>query len=396
MVELIREKLTWRSRLAERNPSPDKAVDSLGKKKAAYLALKSGDLEKARDLYYELNQSYPWVAAFKFNLALTYFKQGRLQEALENLNAGLSIEPGDEKAQAMKRTIESRCKKTQPDAASSSQQIKPIVLDRNREDERMTACFLDGQQLYPRVLSLDDAADASIPGKRQPEYSASRLMNFVVFEKQRHRLENRSIHENAIDDEPHATRLTWYFSSRDMNEENKPIPNSIVFHSHPKLTAVSVNDLMTKIELLPSGEDTVFMDTMKSRYSYEISYIKEAINALHKSNQYQPTIKACEKYLEHFPDDLEILFELGNFHLERGNLGQSEATFKKILEIYYDNAYAWHNLARVYEVRGLGQFEAFCLQKARSFGYPVDEIRLARLMIKAIPVDPFMANAQWE
>jgi tetratricopeptide (TPR) repeat protein len=260
----------------------------------------------------------------------------------------------------------------------------------------MTACILDSQHLCPSIILLDDAADASTPGKSQPGYSFSRLMNFVVFEKQRHRQENRSMHENNIDDEPHATRLSWYFLDFDMNENNKPIPNSIVFHPRPKLTAESVDDLMTKIEQLPGSDDTVFMDTMKSRYSYEISYIKEAINALHKSNQYQPTVQACEKYLEHFPDDLEILFELGNIYLEKGNLGQSEITFKKILELYYDNAYAWHNLARVYEIKGLGQFEAFCLQKAKVFGYPVDEIRLARLMIKGIPVDPFTDNVQWE
>ncbi len=396
MVELTGEILIWRSRLAERKVPPDAAEDSLGRKKAAHDALKSGDLEKARELYEQLNKSYPWVAAFKFNLALTHFKQGRMQEALENVNAGLAIEPGDEKAQAMRRAIESRCKDAKHDAASSDERTVPIVLERNREDERMTAGFLNDQDLCPRARLSDDAADAAPPGKSQPGYGSSRLMNFVVFEKQRHRLENRSMYENDIDDEPHATRLWWYFLDFDMNENNKPIPNSIVFRPRLKLTAESVDDLMTKIELLPRGDDIVFMDTTKSRYSYEINYIKEAINALHKSNQYQATIKACEKYLEHFPEDLEILFELGNFHLEKGNLGQSEATFKKILEIYYDNAYAWHNLARVYEIKGLGQFEAFCLQKAKTFGYPVDEIRYARLMIKGVPIDPFTDNVQWE
>ncbi len=382
--------------MAERNAPPDEPGDSLGRKKAAYDALRSGNLEKAWDLYNQLNQAYPWVAAFKFNLALTEFKQGRLRAALESVNAGLAIEPGDEKAQAMKRAIESRCKEPPNDSVPSNKRAKPIDLERNREDERMTTIFREGQHLYPRILFLENAADASTAGKNQPEYSSSRLMNLVVFEKQRRRQENRSTFENDLDDVPHVTRLAWYFSDRDMNEDTKPIPNSIVFHPRPKLTAESVDDLMAKIEQLPSSEDAVFMDTMKSRYSYDISFIKEVINSLHKSQQYQPTVQACEKYLAHFPDDLEILFELGNIHLERGNLGPSEATFKKILEIYYDNAYAWYNLARVYEIRGLGQFEAFCLQKARSFGYPVEEIRLARLMIKGIPVDPFTDNVQWE
>jgi tetratricopeptide (TPR) repeat protein len=382
--------------MAEKTAHPDEAGDSLGRKRAAYDALKSGNLEKARELFDQLSLSYPWVAAFKFNLALTDFKQGRLQEALKNLNAGLAMEPGDEKAQSMKHAIELRFKETQRGVPPPEDRIKPIPFERNREDARMTACFLDGPHFCPSISFLANATDESSPATKQPEYSYSRLMNFVVFEKQRRRLESRSMYENDVGDEPHTTRLLWYFSNREMNEDNKPIPNNIVFRPHVELTGEAVDDLMTRIELLPRAEDTVFMDTMKSRYSYEINFIKEAINELHRSNQYQRTIQAYEKFLEHFPDDLEILFELGNLHLERGNIVQSEATLKKILENYYENAYAWHNLARVYEIKGLGQFEGFCLQQAKTFGYPVDEIRLARLMLKGIPVDPFTDNVQWE
>ncbi|MEX2683945.1 MAG: tetratricopeptide repeat protein [Candidatus Sigynarchaeota archaeon] len=181
-----------------------------------------------------------------------------------------------------------------------------------------------------------------------------------------------------------------------MNEKNDVFPNKCLFHAPPEITAEFVDNLMTRIDLLPRAEDTIFMDTMKSRYSYDIHYIKDAINELRRSNQYQQAIQASEKYLEHFPDDLEILFSLGNMHLERGNIVQSEKSFKKIVELYYENAYAWYNLAKIYEIQGLWQFEAFCLQQAKNFGYQIDEIRLARLLLKGVPIDPFTDNVHWE
>nr|MDO8086115.1 tetratricopeptide repeat protein [Candidatus Sigynarchaeum springense]MDO8119655.1 tetratricopeptide repeat protein [Candidatus Sigynarchaeota archaeon] len=375
---------------------PDE-TSSLGRKNAAYQALKSGNLEKARDLFENLSKSYPWVASFKFNLALTCFKLGQLEMALDNLNAGLASEPGDEKAIKLKLAIESRCKKMKQESKPPEDQKKPVIaLDRNREDEKIIKYILEGQFQQNQGLLPGMRTGATSPPVNRAEYSSSRLMNFVIFEKQRRRTELRSMYDNHMNDEVHQDRLSWYFSDRDINEDNAVLPNKIVFRTRPKITAEFVDDLMSRIELLPRDEDTVFMDTMKSRYSYDINYIKEAINELHRSNHYKQTIQACEMYLEHFPDDLEILFVLGNLHFERGNIVQSEAAFKKILEMYYENAYAWYNLAKTYEIRGLWQLEAFCLQQAKTFGYRIDEIRLARLLIKGVPIDPFTDNVHWQ
>ncbi|MBN2153866.1 MAG: tetratricopeptide repeat protein [Candidatus Lokiarchaeota archaeon] len=381
--------------MAERK-EPDDVVGSLGKKNAAYQALKTGDLEKAKNLFEELAKEYPWVASFKFNLALTYFKLGQFQTALESVDAGLAIEPGDERARAMREAIATKTEMTKRETTALEDRIKPVALERNLEDEKMTAAFLDSQFTEHVIVlpSGETEPDASPTGP--PGYSYSRLMNFVVFESQRRRTELRSGNENSTEEDPHAARLSWYSPASDSDRASDAAPYGIAFSPRPKITAEYVDDLMTRIDMLPKTEEAVFMDTLKSRYSYDIRYIKEAINELHRSQHYQEAIRACEKFLTHFPDDLEVLFEMGNFFLERGNIVQSETMFKRIIEMYYENAYAWHNLARIYEIRGLWQYEAFCLQQAKNFGYPVDEIRLARFLIRGVPVDPFTDNVHWE
>ncbi|NMC06783.1 MAG: tetratricopeptide repeat protein [Candidatus Lokiarchaeota archaeon] len=382
--------------MADRNEATEKADGSLERKKAAYDAMKAGDMVRAEEMFRALSKSYPWVPAFKFNLALACLKQDKFRDALDYLNEGLAIEPDDSKAITMKRTIEASLN-AKPDDASTGDagKTRPGV-ERNRNIPPIITTMLQARVPAMHATSIDGGADGMATARIQTGYSYSRLMNFIVFEKQRRHHEVRSTHGNDIDDEQNAIKLSWFFSRTDMNENNKPIPNTVVFHAPPKLTGDAISDLIDKIDALPKNEDSIFLDSMKSRFSYEIAYIKEAINELHRSRQYQKLVEVCTRFLEHFPDDLEILFELGNTHMEQGNIVQAEASFRKIIEMYYENAYAWHNLAKVYQIKGLAQFESFCLQKARDFGYEVDEARLGSLLLRGIPVDPFTDNVQWE
>ncbi|MBN2154389.1 MAG: tetratricopeptide repeat protein, partial [Candidatus Lokiarchaeota archaeon] len=103
----------------------------------------------------------------------------------------------------------------------------------------------------------------------------------------------------------------------------------------------------------------------------------------------EQAIRVYSAYVDYFPEDFEALFNLGFCHRELGNYRESEEIFMRIIELFYDNAYAWYNLSVIYSITTEGDKEAYCLQKAREFGYAVDVNRLSRLLVTYAPKNPF-------
>ncbi|MEX2727177.1 MAG: tetratricopeptide repeat protein [Candidatus Sigynarchaeum springense] len=132
-----------------------------------------------------------------------------------------------------------------------------------------------------------------------------------------------------------------------------------------------------------SGDDAALKAAMAK--------IKRVALALYNNTQYEQAIQIYSTFLDFFPEDFEALFNLGFCYRELGNYKDSEDMFKRIIELFYDNAYAWYNLSVIYSFTTEGDKEAYCLQRAREFGYVVDLNRLSRLLVAYTPKNPFDA-----
>jgi tetratricopeptide (TPR) repeat protein len=119
--------------------------------------------------------------------------------------------------------------------------------------------------------------------------------------------------------------------------------------------------------------------------------IKRVALDLYNNTQYEQAISIYSAFIGYFPEDYEALFNTGFCHRELGNYKESEVMFMRIIELFYDNAYAWYNLSMIYSITTEGDKEAYCLQRAREFGYAVDVNRLSRLMVTYAPKNPFDA-----
>jgi len=122
-----------------------------------------------------------------------------------------------------------------------------------------------------------------------------------------------------------------------------------------------------------------------------MSKIKRVALDLYNNTQYEQAIQIYSAFVDFFPEDFEALFNLGFCYRELGNYKDSEIMFKRIIELFYDNAYAWYNLSVIYSLTTEGDKEAYCLQRAREFGYVVDITRLSRLLVTYTPKNPFDA-----
>lgn len=130
-------------------------------------------------------------------------------------------------------------------------------------------------------------------------------------------------------------------------------------------------------------------DDAAARAKATVAKIKRVALDLYNNTQYEQAINIYTTLLVYFPEDFEALFNLGFCHRELGNYKDAEETFKHIIELFYDNAYAWYNLSVIYGITTEGAMEAYCLQRAREFGYAVDINRLSRLMVSFTPKNPF-------
>lgn len=285
----------------------------------------------------------------------------------------------------------------------------PNGLDRNYDVPQECTSLLESDPPFSHVVFLErrDDGDASLQIK-PPDYSSSRLTNFILFEQFRKKLAIRSQYINELtyeDNDPFVPLLAHYLIDVASNNGNatatcvanardmKALPYNIHIQTRLNLNEADVENVLQKIDTLPSLEELHLIEGVQQRFSYEIDYAKKAAQDLYASKQYDSTIKICRKFLGRFPDDLEILFTLGFSYHDSGDLELAKAAFKLILESFYENAYAWFNLATIYEQLNEYSKELFCLKRALAFGYPADNARIEELAKDYTPVDPFADEA---
>ena len=120
-----------------------------------------------------------------------------------------------------------------------------------------------------------------------------------------------------------------------------------------------------------------------------LAKIKRTTHRLYENAQYEQALTIYGLIMSYFPEDFEVLFNTGFCYREMGNYPEGEAIFKRIIELFYDNAYAWYNLSLIYAFSNQGDKEAYCLEKAREFGYIIDINRLSRLNLAYTQKNPF-------
>ena len=171
-------------------------------------------------------------------------------------------------------------------------------------------------------------------------------------------------------------------ASRAENVESEP---------RETLTEQELGSLVMQILELRKSVGIEAAASNEPRLQEALTTIKKTAQALYESAQYEQSLLLYSTILTYFPEDLEALFNTGFCQRELGDFHDSEATFKHIIELFYDNAYAWHNLALIYEVTGEGDKELYCLRKAREFGYFVDFQHVASLELQVAARNPFDA-----
>ena len=188
-------------------------------------------------------------------------------------------------------------------------------------------------------------------------------------------------------------------------EEDKPVlgenhispPYNTRIEPPVKLSPDQVEEVIQKVENLPAVDDAESTTNAEPQNMEEIRHFKQLAHGLYEARRFNDAIKLCNAFLERVPEDLEMLFTVGFCYRDSGDLEDAEAAFKHILELYYDNAYAWNNLAIVYNKKHEEEHELFCLLKARDFGYKVDYPRLADLLSLCNPKDPFAEDTlEWD
>ncbi len=159
--------------------------------------------------------------------------------------------------------------------------------------------------------------------------------------------------------------------------------------SQQGLTDDALAKFIEHVREVGEGHVTMAIDGDDAPIKAETMKIKRLALDLYNNTQYEQSIQVYSALLDYFPEDFEALFNIGFCYRELGNYKESEAMFKRIVELFYDNAYAWYNLSVIYSITTEGDKEAYCLQRAREFGYAVDVNRLSRLLVSYTPKNPF-------
>ncbi len=159
--------------------------------------------------------------------------------------------------------------------------------------------------------------------------------------------------------------------------------------SQQSLTDDALAKFLEQIREVGEGQALMSADGDSAPLKAATGKIKRVALDLYNNTQYEQAVQIYTTFVDYFPEDFEALFNLGFCHRELGNYKESEAMFKRIVELFYDNAYAWYNLSVIYSLTTEGDKEAYCLQRAREFGYAVDVNRLSRLMVTYTPKNPF-------
>ena len=316
--------------------------DALQEEKEALEWLKSGKVELAKYRLAKLCKKYPHQAKFHFNHALVLYKLKHYKDALDEITTGLWLKPDDEKASRFKQELLALVSKSRLDARETT--ASPGATDvaelpaPSKQDE--------GEQIV--APGLEDAKTPS-SGPRPPPRP------------------QKPLGQNDVESQP------------ELVETGEPI----------SLDEQAMVDLVLEIKELGKQAEDEADARDDPRFKEAMVKIKKIALALYESAQYEQALMIYSTLLDYFPEDLEALFNAGFCQRELGEYPESENTFKRIIELFYDNAYAWHNLALIYAITNEGDKEVYCMQKAREFGYAIDFQLLARLVIHFTPRNPF-------
>src|SRR5271157_149729 len=327
-------------------------MEALQEEKEAVDLLQSGQLLLAKYLFAKLCKKFPHRAKLHFNHALALYKLQQYKDALDEVTTGLWLQPDDKKERRFKKEILARISITSINEKNKVVSSKPVGT--------MSA----------------QASSNQIEGDHPPEHGSD--------EGSRRSSESSP----AIEQDGEEPRVVMA-EQREISEEAESRAKPVESEPRETLTEQELGNLVMQILELRKSVKNEAVASDDLRLQEALTTIKKTAQALYESAQYEQSLLLYSTILTYFPEDLEALFNTGFCQRELGDFHDSETTFKHIIELFYDNAYAWHNLALIYAMTGEGDKELYCLRKAREFGYFVDFHHTASLELKFIARNPF-------
>ncbi|MBD3185365.1 tetratricopeptide repeat protein [Candidatus Bathyarchaeota archaeon] len=156
-----------------------------------------------------------------------------------------------------------------------------------------------------------------------------------------------------------------------------------------QLQPEAIERITAEITALPDIEDDDCEGDKDQYIKNMLTKYKRMAKVLYDNAEYAGALALYQAILQVDPEDFESLFTQGFAYRELEEYENAISSFKRILELFYDNGYAWYCLAVVYALLNKGAEELYCLKKAKLFGYDVDISRLSRLALTYIAKNPF-------
>jgi len=383
-------------------PTGDIQPEALQEEKEALESMKSGNLELAQHRLARLCQEYPRNAKFHFNHALVLYKLKHYADALDEVNKGLLLNPEDEKATRFKQEIlvfVSKSMLDEGEKAASAEIVDRSTLARDTGKEvqdKGDRGSVIGEPLIETSTILQDTAKIEHVEKetgREPEPRHDTFENLQELDRYKVSIKlavqedlatkiERELQEPASNVEEETALKE---SSMDLESQMK----HVVTGEQKGLSEHAMNLLVLQIKEIGKRVEDEATTRDDPPIKEVVIKIKKIALALYESAQYEQSLLIYSTFLDYFTEDLEALFNIGFCEREIGNFYESEKTFKYIIELFYDNAYAWHNLALIYAITNEGDKEVYCLQKAGEFGYAADIQLLSHLSSSFTPKNPF-------
>jgi tetratricopeptide (TPR) repeat protein len=307
--------------------------DALSEEQEALQLMRSGHLEKSRDLLEELCMLYPHRAKFHFNHALALYKLKQYKESLQEVTIGLKLQPDDEKAIRFKQAL---------------------------------------------VVLVGGAASGEVPDVRSGPGKSDAVMAPDA-------VDVASAPENSERSRSKPAPPTMF----EIRKSPGQPPRDDVETSTQEYSKVKMAEVLGVIQKIGAGLESSTIKDDDPSIKEKIAMIKQETQFLYEHAHYEQALTIYTMFLRYFPDDLEVLFNSGFCLREMQNYAEAETTFKHIIDVFYDNAYAWYNLALIYALTNDEDKETYCLQKASEFGYHVNTSRLYSLNLTHVPKNPF-------
>lgn len=338
-------------------------ADASSEEQEALQLMRSGRLEQSRAMLETLCARFPHRAKFHFNHALALYKLKRYKEALQAVTTGLKVQPDDDKAIRFKQALVALAREA---ASEGIRDARPGP--GARDALPITDAAVDGNTMA--ALARDDGTPrgrAPVPARPvTPPVPPP-----IVLPVSRPAIQPPTPEAREAIEEP-----TSAAASASVGE----------------LSKVRMAEVLGIIQKIGAGLESGTIKDDDPGVKEKIARIKQETQLLYEHAHYEQALTIYTMLLRFFPDDLEALFNCGFCLREMQSYAEAETTFKHVIDVYYDNAYAWYNLALIYALTNDEDKETYCLQKASEFGYPVNNSRLYNLTLMHVPKNPFDAD----